>query len=178
MENETDSESDPGTQLDPKKVSRRAQQHLQNVRAALVSWRLKTATRDFPFSSFTSAVILPDPILTSIASNRRLATSHDLETLLSVKWAFLERYGDEVLSLVRAMDDEDSQLREMKKLAEQQAKCLEVERRAAEKAAEVEKNRRSRLVYHAKENCTIPGTGWYFFFRQTRFTCSPTFRLI
>ena len=48
MENVLDSESDTDTQLDVKKVSRRAQQHLQNVRAALVSWRLKTATRDFP----------------------------------------------------------------------------------------------------------------------------------
>ena len=163
MENMLDSESDTDTQLDMKKVSRRAQQHLQNVHATLVSWRLKTATHDFPFLSFTSAVILPDPILTSIASNSCLATSHNLETFLSVKWAFLERYGDEILSLVRVMDDKDSHQCETKKLAEQEAKCLEVEPRAAEKVAKVKKNRCSCLVHHTKENCAIPGTGWYFF---------------
>ena len=163
MGDNTDPESDPETQLGMQKVSRHVQQHLQDVRAALVSWCLKTATHDFPFSSFTSAVILSDPILTSIASNRCLASIHDLATLLPVKWVFLERYGDEILTLVRRMDDKDRERRETKKLAEQEAKHFEFEHRAAEKAAGIEKNRCSRLVHHAKENCIIPGMNWYVF---------------
>ena len=138
MGDDTDPESDPETQLGTQKVSQRVQQHLQDVRAALVSWRLKTATRDFPFSSFTSAVILPDPILTSIASNCRLTSIHDLATLLPVKWMFLERYGDEILTLVRRMDDKDRERCETKKLTEQEAKHFEFEHRAAEKVAGVE----------------------------------------
>ncbi|KIJ61474.1 hypothetical protein HYDPIDRAFT_31340 [Hydnomerulius pinastri MD-312] len=157
-----DVDSEPEEDPDPHStVSRRVQTHLQSVRAALLTWRVKIAARDYPHACFTSAVVLPDPVLTTIASNRQLTTLHDLQTALPTTWVLAERYGEEVLGLVRRIDDEDRAAREAKRAADQEARRLESERRAAEKVAEAEKMRRSRLLEQAKENCTIPGTGCF-----------------
>ncbi|KAF8545862.1 P-loop containing nucleoside triphosphate hydrolase protein, partial [Imleria badia] len=87
-------------------AGRRIQQHLHEVREALLSWRRCTALRDFPHACFTSAVLLPDPILSAFASKRSLTTIDDLSTSLPCHWAFAERYSADVLAIVKKLDAE------------------------------------------------------------------------
>ena len=161
MESDRDLDPEPEVQLESQKLSCCTQKHLQEVWAALFTWRLNMAMRDFPYSCFTSAVILPNPVLTCIASNRHITTILDLRTLLPVKWAFQEWYGHAVLGLIAKIDEEYHHQREAQKRAKQDARCTRFEQRATEKADGVEKQRHSCLIQHAKENCVIPGTGWY-----------------
>jgi hypothetical protein len=77
-----------------------------------------------------------------------------------VKWVLLESYGDEVLGLVRKIDNEDCQRHVAHRLTEQQVRHIEFEHRAAEKAVEIKIGRCSCLVRHVKENCVISGMGW------------------
>ncbi len=74
----------------------RCGEHLANVRAALVRWRLHTIKSYAP-APFTAAVLLPDHILTKIASNARLRTHSDLEEL-SPPWVWACKHGPEVLA--------------------------------------------------------------------------------
>jgi hypothetical protein len=62
-----------------------------------------------------SIVILPDPVLTTIASNRNLTTLDHLQHSLPTLWVFAERYGDEVLVLVKTIDEEERCQKEAKK---------------------------------------------------------------
>ena len=161
MESNGNSELEPEVQLKSQKLSHHTQQHLQEVWAALFTWHLNTAMQDFPYSCFTSAVILPDPILTCIASNCCITTILDLRTLLPIKWAFQEQYGHAVLGLIAKIDKEYHHQHEAQKPAKQDTRHTRFEQRATEKADGVEKQRCSCLIQHAKENCVIPGTGWY-----------------
>ncbi|KAF8129868.1 hypothetical protein EV363DRAFT_1336905 [Boletus edulis] len=101
--------------------TRRAGEHLHRVRRALLQWRANTRKRDYPHSCFTGIALLPDGPLTTIASNRRLKVLDDLRTVLSTSWAFVDTYGEEVLALVKKVDEEDKDIRAMKTLAKRQA---------------------------------------------------------
>lgn len=160
MDISSDLDDPPVPKQETRTVSRRVHQHLQDVRAALTSWRAQTLAQDFPHAPFTSIVVLPDPVLTSIASNRQLETVTQLRDDLSTPWVFAERYGQDVLDLVKKLDEEEQQRKEAKKLADREAKRVENERKLLEKARSSNKARRSRLLNHAKENCVIPGTDW------------------
>ncbi|KAF8141803.1 P-loop containing nucleoside triphosphate hydrolase protein [Boletus edulis] len=74
-------------------TGRHVQQHLQDVRHALLSWRRRMAICDFPHACFTSAVLLPDPILSTLASKRSLTTLNKIHTLLPISWAFVDQYA-------------------------------------------------------------------------------------
>ena len=85
-------------------VARRAGQHLQDVRQALERWRIQTRRRDYPHCSFTATTIMPDRMLTTLASNRSLKTEDDLKNGLSPLWDFADEYADEVLQLLVRLD--------------------------------------------------------------------------
>lgn len=84
-------------------TTRRADQ-LKQARAALFQWRSKTKLKRYSPSPYTSAVILPDPILTTLASNARIQTLQDMSNTLGERWIFFDRHGDEVLKLLQAAD--------------------------------------------------------------------------
>ncbi|KAK0479277.1 hypothetical protein IW261DRAFT_1319861, partial [Armillaria novae-zelandiae] len=71
--------------------------YLANVREALICWRLCTIKQLSP-APFTAAALLPDHVLTKLASNARLQTIADLQAL-SPPWIWAEKYGSEVLRL-------------------------------------------------------------------------------
>ena len=104
--------------------------------------------------------MLPDTILTTIASNRQLKTLNDLQSTLPTPWALVDRYGQQVLDLIRNLDDEDTASRESNKMALHEARRLESERKAAEQTVEAKSSLLPQRPRHAKENCNIPGTGW------------------
>ncbi|KAH7925762.1 hypothetical protein BV22DRAFT_1128801 [Leucogyrophana mollusca] len=147
-------------------ATRRTQDHLQAARTALQSWRIKTRERDFPHSSFTAALILPDQPLTTIASNRHLTYSLDeLKQGVSGMWALVDRYGQDVIDVLKRLDDEDKALRHAKKQANCEARRQANEaarsQRVREKACEEEKTRCTKQLAKEKENCSIPGTSCF-----------------
>lgn len=77
--------------------------------------------RDYPHSCFTGIALLPDAPLTTIASNRRLKVLGDLQAVVGTSWAFIDAYGEEVLGLVKKMDEEDKDARAMKALTNRRA---------------------------------------------------------
>ena len=91
------------------KGTRRAGKHLHCVRQALFLWRADTRKRDYPYSCFTGIALLPDGPLTTIASNRCLKVLDNLRATLGTSWAFVDAYGEEVLALVKKMDEEDKE---------------------------------------------------------------------
>ncbi|KAI9459547.1 hypothetical protein HD554DRAFT_2176944 [Boletus coccyginus] len=128
-------------------ISHRTQQHLQDIRHVLWDWCVKTQCHDFPHSMFTTTTILPDPVLTTIASNRQLKMSDDLQLSLPTSWAFIERYGQQVLNLVAKLDANDHAHWEAKKVADQAPRKQESEQKVLDRAA--------------KENINILGTGCF-----------------
>lgn len=164
VSSDSEAEEEPSvkqdSQQDSQTVSRRVQQHLQDVWAVLLSWWYYIASQDFLHACFTSVVILPDPVLTTITSNCNLTSLDHLQCSLPTLWAFAERYGNEVLALVKTIDKEERFQKEAKKRADQELRALEAQCKALGKAVEVEKMWRSRCLHHAKENCVISGTGW------------------
>ncbi|KAH7921723.1 P-loop containing nucleoside triphosphate hydrolase protein, partial [Leucogyrophana mollusca] len=68
-------------------------EHLKQARVALTQWRSKTKLEHYSPSSFTSAAILPDTYLTTLASNARLQMVADIAGTLKSPWMLLERHG-------------------------------------------------------------------------------------
>ena len=84
-------------------ATRRSDQ-LKQACAALFQWRSKTKLTRYSPSLYMSAVILPDPILTTLASNARIQTLQDMSSALGERWIFLDRHSDEVLQVLQAAD--------------------------------------------------------------------------
>ena len=79
---------------------------------------------------FTATAILPDMVLTTITSNCQLKMSDDLRLSLPASWAFVDRYGQQVLDLVAKFDTDDRGCREVKKVVDQTARKQENEGKA------------------------------------------------
>jgi bloom syndrome protein len=87
-------------------VTRRGE-HLKTIRAALLNWRFRTYKARYSPSAFTSAVILPDPTLTALASNARIKSVDNMQQMLKPPWVFASRHGKEVLDLLEKLDQVD-----------------------------------------------------------------------
>ncbi|KAJ7745181.1 P-loop containing nucleoside triphosphate hydrolase protein [Mycena maculata] len=83
--------------------STRRGEHLQDARSALVSWRTRTFLNKYSFSPFTDTGILPDKILTTLAS-KRIRTLDEMAEKLPIPWMFAQRHGQEVIDLLKRID--------------------------------------------------------------------------
>ncbi|KAJ7905794.1 P-loop containing nucleoside triphosphate hydrolase protein [Mycena olivaceomarginata] len=99
-------------------------QHLQDARDALGSWRTRTFLGRYSTSPFITDVgILPDKILTSLASKR----------IRTVPWMFSQRHGEEVIEVLRRLDHARLEQKAQAAQAKKAAKRKETEAfRAAE----------------------------------------------
>ncbi|EGO22094.1 hypothetical protein SERLADRAFT_409728 [Serpula lacrymans var. lacrymans S7.9] len=95
---------------------RRILQHLSCAKAALQHWRAQVRRRDFLYRSFTGDVLIPDPTLTSLASNRRWKSLEEICEVLPAPWALVDRYGEEALKVLADVDHQDKELREAAKI--------------------------------------------------------------
>ena len=95
--------------------------HLKDVRTALEEWRFEKHRDCYTPSSYTSTVLLPDPIIKKITSNARIKTIDDLKTL-KPSWIFAERHGQEVLDLLERLDQHEREQREKKALERREEK--------------------------------------------------------
>ncbi|KAK6996361.1 hypothetical protein R3P38DRAFT_2800062 [Favolaschia claudopus] len=82
-------------------VTRRGE-HLKAARTALGDWRLKTYITKYSACPFTEAGIMPDTVLTALAS-KRLRQVDEIESL-SPRWMLAQRHGQEVLELLQKVD--------------------------------------------------------------------------
>ena len=116
--------------------STRRGEHLQKARAALLQWRRSTYFKDYSPSPVTSAVILPDATITTLASNRNIKTADDLQKLPK-PWIFAIKHGAEVLELLENLDQveaaEKLERREKKKAATAQRQEAEREQKREQK---------------------------------------------
>ncbi|KAF8335511.1 hypothetical protein F5887DRAFT_823264, partial [Amanita rubescens] len=85
--------------------------HLQNVHSALENWRYQLLLNRYSPSPVTCTVLLPDPVLMTLASHVNLKTVDDLSTL-TPPWIYASRHGQEVLDLLQHLDSDERQERE------------------------------------------------------------------
>ena len=78
-------------------------ERLANARQALVQWRINTCLAFY--APFTGEAILPDPILTTLASNAHIKSLSDVAAAVGSSWAFIDEHGEEVLRILREADD-------------------------------------------------------------------------
>lgn len=78
-------------------------ERLANACQALVQWRIKTCLTFC--APFTGEAILPDSVLTTLASNARIQSLSDMAAALRSSWAFKDEHGKEVLRILREADD-------------------------------------------------------------------------
>ncbi|KAJ6448998.1 hypothetical protein C8R45DRAFT_1224523 [Mycena sanguinolenta] len=107
-------------------------EHLKDAQAALKDWRTRTFLRQYANSPFTDVGILPDKILTTLAS-KRIRSLDEMTEKLSVPWMLSGRHGEEVIQLLKCLDDAR---REQKAKASQAKKAAKQKEKEALKAAE------------------------------------------
>ena len=102
---------------------RRRGQHLATAKDALRQWRIEQACTCYPRRSFSLKAILPDDLLTSLASDARVRTLPDVRAKADkVGWAFFDRHGQQVLDVLRKVDA-DYQLEQLVKKRSQQSQA-------------------------------------------------------
>ena len=77
--------------------------HLEACRNALKNWRLETWKRDFKRTILTPDVILPDKVLSKLASQARIKTP-DLVKEEIPGWVLANRYAEAVLKILEPID--------------------------------------------------------------------------
>ncbi|KAK7027844.1 bloom syndrome [Favolaschia claudopus] len=126
----------------------RRKDHLKCAREALERWRLKTFMDRYSKSSLPEVAILPDQVLTSLASKRVNTVEEMLQ--LRPSWMLARRHGEEVLAMLRRVDEHEREEREREKEAKRTArKEATAARKAAVAATKPRKLPRSRAARRA-----------------------------
>jgi hypothetical protein len=118
--------------------------HLQNVRGALERWRFKTKRDRYSPSSVTAVALLPDPILTTLASNARIRTIGDIEMMVNPRWIMAQRHGDKVLKILKLYDDVEQVSRERVKQVKADKRRKETQARQAAQMAQKDHDREEK----------------------------------
>lgn len=118
--------------------------HLQSARNALERWRFKTKQDRYSPSSTTAVTLLPDPLLTTLASNARIRTVEDIEKVLNPPWIMARRHGEEVLAILKRLDDAHIHVRDQAKRAKADERRKVTEARQAEKREKANREREEK----------------------------------
>ncbi|KAJ8481720.1 hypothetical protein ONZ51_g5811 [Trametes cubensis] len=159
-ENEDDCESEemlaesispasPGapTASRPLSPKRRTGDHLKFVKSRLYAWRLATRRSKYRHSSLKADNILPEANLKTIASQRRaLKTVEDLQSTLNPPWPLVHVHGEEVLRLVKQLDNEHEARRQAAvQRSREERRQATLQRQAEEAAAKQAQRQRAKL---------------------------------
>ena len=143
----------------------RRREHLGQARAVLVEWRHKTWLTKYRTRPFGPPGILPDSVITPLASRTTLLTIDDLR---AVSWPLARLHGTEVLALLHALDERfalakmelarekrrEKAAGEARRAREKDEKAREKVRketeRETEKARQAERRLRKQLVKEAR----------------------------
>jgi hypothetical protein len=74
-------------------------------RRVLESWRYNCWKRDYLLCSWGSVGVMPDAVLSTLASSIKIETVDDLVEAVS-NWDYARKYGHEVLLLLKEADHE------------------------------------------------------------------------
>jgi hypothetical protein len=97
--------SDPGLSISPKTWGNlRSGPRLVMRREALKTWRYDQWKKDYPLCSWGAVGVMPDHVVSKLASFIKIETMDDLLEAVS-DWGYASKYGDDVLSLLKATDD-------------------------------------------------------------------------
>jgi hypothetical protein len=121
-------------------------EHLQNVRHALERWRFKTKRDRYSPSSVTAVTILPDPTLTTLASNARIRTVEDMQNCINPPWVMAQRHGNEILEILKRLDDTEKAAREQVKEAKAAARRRDTEARQAAQKEQKDRRREEKRL--------------------------------
>ncbi|KAJ7222321.1 P-loop containing nucleoside triphosphate hydrolase protein [Mycena pura] len=116
--------------------------HLKSARAALSGWRTRTYLARYSTCAFTDTGILPDPILTKIAS-KRVRTLDELKAL-TPGWIFAARHGQEILKMLEKLDE--AQREANKKVTLQNREAKKQQTQARNDAERLKKQREKALA--------------------------------
>ncbi|KAK7043414.1 bloom syndrome, partial [Favolaschia claudopus] len=107
--------------------------HLKAARTALSDWRLKTYLAKYSTSPFTETGIMPDTVLTALAS-KRIQHVGEMQSL-SPSWMLARRHGQEVILLLQRVDqvqreESENKAREKREVKRQQTQALQIAKKA------------------------------------------------
>ncbi|KAI0710336.1 P-loop containing nucleoside triphosphate hydrolase protein [Cerioporus squamosus] len=111
--------------------------------ARLVRWRIETWTEKYSYCAFSHLTLLPDKVLTSLATHARLQRISDVKRALPL-WPFADAHGAEIL---RLLADIDLQVQRQKKVAEDAKVAKATEKKEKENEARRAKRQKQRDVW-------------------------------
>ncbi|THV04363.1 P-loop containing nucleoside triphosphate hydrolase protein [Dendrothele bispora CBS 962.96] len=126
-------------------------EHRKAAQATLKHWRSKTLKKVYPHCAYTAEAILPENVLKRLAGYVH-ETLDDIEKM-GLVWVLAEDHADEVLEVLKRVDDEDKKEKQQRRQA-----GSEKRREAAKKREQKKREKKSRLQ---KEN-QVPGSGGNF----------------
>ena len=96
-------------------------------REALKAWRYNQWTKDYQLCSWGAIGVMPDHIVSKLASSVKIETMDDLLEAVS-DWGYASKYGDDTLSLLKATDDKHrSELQAQREQTRQRNKKRKIE---------------------------------------------------
>jgi len=98
--------------------------HLKHARQALEDWRHNIYLSRYTPSPFTIEAILPDTVLTTLASNMRIQSTVEMVSLLESRWMLTEWHGNEVLNVLRQVDVDFKLVKEKQKAEKKMTKRM------------------------------------------------------
>lgn len=114
---------------------KRRDQHLEEARKLLVGWRASTYRARYPYAIWGVEGLMPDVVVTALATYRRWRSLEDLQ-YAAADWMWKERHADEVLKLLKELDERVDAEKEFAKRAKADARKAETKRkREAKKRA-------------------------------------------
>lgn len=122
FEIKTEDDVDPDGTITAPKRQIRCGDRLKNARAALIKWCLDVKLARYSPSPFTAEVILPDTILTTLASNAQINTLTDLAGTLKKPWMLMDKLGKEVVKVLHDADQRFQQATEDARKAQREAR--------------------------------------------------------
>jgi hypothetical protein len=104
----------PETQKKPRHPGPRHAERLEACRNTLTNWRSSTWNRVFKHCIWGPSALLPDAVLTKLATQARLKTLADIQERIP-EWGWADEYGEEILKLLEPIDNAWHEENERKK---------------------------------------------------------------
>lgn len=145
------------THTPPKQPGPRRGTHLENARTSLFAWRLRTKQARYSPSSITATSLISDATIRSLASARHITTIEAIRE--HTGWIYAERHGDELLELLKRVDDDEIAKKNTIKAAAAAARevaasekaAIALEKREQKAREKAEKDKRRAVEREVKE---------------------------
>lgn len=130
-----DSQTAETTRDKEKGAVKRRDHHLDEARKVLEEWRTSTYRTKYPYAIWGEEGLMLDVVVMALATYRRWRTLEDLQ-FAAADWMWKERHADEVLKLLKELDERVDAKKEVAKRAKADArKAATKKRREAKKRA-------------------------------------------